>query len=216
MIAIVRMQVQEQEKRERIWDYILAHKSELQAIIQGKGQLLYLSKRAKHEDVSLFVHVADANILGDFIANHLNRIEDITGIWVINMFKPIFFSIPKDTGNMKRFAITVKVFPRHLAEVYENLSKAALPEGLKMTYLAFTFHLFGDCIQFSLLAEREEILNKYLAEVVNRMTGVLRTTVNPIEKTEPLVSYDEWKQYSSKHLIVPSWDEEHMIGQFQI
>lgn len=213
MISIIRLK--SQEKKERICDYVMSQVNELQESIKGKGQLLYLSKRAKHEDVSLFVHMVDPDILGDFIAEHLNKIEHVTGIWVINMIKPVFYPLPKDTKNMKRYAITVKVFPKNLKDVYQTIAAFALPGGLKMAYIAYTFHLFGDCIQFSILAEKEEILNKYLTEVVNKIPGVLSTTVNLIERTRPLVSYDEWKQYSSEHGIVPSWDEELMIKHFQ-
>jgi len=131
------------------------------------------------------------------------------------MIKPVFYPLPKDTKNMKRFTITLKVFTKNLKDVYQNITTAALPDGLKMAYIAYTFHLFGDCIQFSILAEKEETLNKYLTEVVNKIPGVLNTTINLIERTRPLVSYDEWKQYSSKHGLVPFWDEELMINQFQ-
>jgi len=213
MISIIRLK--SQGRKERTCDYVMSQVNELQESIKGKGQLLYLSKRAKHEDVSLFVHMVDPDILGDFIAEHLNKIEDVTGIWVINMIKPVFYPLPKDTKNMKRFAITMKVFPKNLKDVYQNIAASALPDGLKMAYIAYTFHLFGDCIQFSILAEEEETLNKYLTEVVDKIPGVLSTTVNLIERTRPLVSYDEWKQYSSEYGIVPSWDEELMIKQFQ-
>jgi len=213
MITIIRLK--SQERKERVCDYIVSQVNELQESIKGKGQLLYLSKRAKHEDISLFVHMVDPDILGDFIAEHLNKIEDVTGIWVINMIKPVFYPLPKDTKNMKRFAITMKVFPKNLKDVYQNIAASALPDGLKMAYIAYTFHLFGDCIQFSILTEKEEALNKYLAEVVDKIPGVLGTTVNLIERTRPLVSYDEWKQYSSEYGIVPSWDEALMIKQFQ-
>jgi translation elongation factor EF-1beta len=213
MISIIRLK--SQERKERICDYVMSQVNELQESIKGKGQLLYLSKRAKHEDISLFVHMVDPDILGDFIAEHLNKIEDVTGIWVINMIKPVFYPLPQDTKNMKRFAITMKVFPKNLKDVYRDIATAALPDGLKMAYIAYTFHLFGDCIQFSILAEKEETLNKYLTEVVNKIPGVLSTTVNLIERTRPLVSYDEWKQYSSEYGIIPSWDEALMIKQFQ-
>jgi hypothetical protein len=188
--------------------------NDLQESIKGKGQLLYLSKRIKHKDVSLFIHTNDPGVLGDFIAERLNNIENITDIWVINMIKPVFFPLPKDTKGMKRYTITLKVFPRKLKDVYQNITNVALPEGLKMAYVAYTFHLFGDSIQFSILADSEEVLNNYLAEVVNKLPGVLKTTVNEIERTRPLVSYEEWQQYSSNHDIIPSWDEELMINQF--
>jgi translation elongation factor EF-1beta len=212
MINIVRLQ--SQEKKEKICDVIMSQLNDLQESIKGKGQLLYLSKRIKHKDVSLFIHTNDPGVLGDFIAERLNNIENITDIWVINMIKPVFFPLPKDTKGMKRYTITLKVFPRKLKDVYQNITNVALPEGLKMAYVAYTFHLFGDSIQFSILADSEEVLNNYLAEVVNKLPGVLKTTVNEIERTRPLVSYEEWQQYSSNHDIVPSWDEELMINQF--
>lgn len=213
MINIIRLK--SQEKKEMICDDIMSQIDELQGSIKGKGQLLYLSKRAKHEDVSLFIHMVDPNNLGDFITERLSTIEHITGIWIINMIKPIFYPLPRDTKNMKRFTVTLKVFTKNLKDVYQDIASASLPDGLKMAYIAYTFHLFGDCIQFSVLTEKEETLNKYMTEVVNNIPGMLKTTVNLIERTRPLVSYDEWKEYSSKHGIVPSWDEGLMIKQFQ-
>ena len=36
----------------------------------------------------------------------------------------------------------------------------------------------------------------------------------PNEQTVPLISYDDWKEYSQRHGLVPSWDEEKMLKQF--
>jgi hypothetical protein len=55
----------------------------------------------------------------------------------------------------------------------------------------------------------------YLQDFVEKIPGVLSTTVNLIERTRPLVSYETWKRYTTKHRIIPSWDEQSMIGQFQ-
>jgi hypothetical protein len=213
MISIVR--IKSQERKERICDLVMGRLEELQKSLKGKGLLLYLTKRARHEDVSLFIHTADPNLLGDFIAGSLNKIEHVTGIWAIPMIKPIFYPLPKDTKNMRRFAISLKVFTKNLEQVYHNIATAHLPDGLKMAYLAYTFHLFEDSLQLSILAEHEETLNNYLTGVVEKMPGVLRTTVNLIERTRPLVSYETWREYSSKHGLVPSWDEKLMVGQFQ-
>jgi len=213
MISIIRLN--SQERKEKICDLVMAKLDELQESLKDKGQLLYLTKRAKHEDVSLFIHTVDPNFLGDFIAESLNKIEHVTGIWAIHLIKPIFYPLPKDTKNMKRFAISLKVFIKNLKDVYKNIATANLPDGLKMAYLAYTFHLFEDSLQFSILTENEETLNKYLTDFVEKMPGVLRTTVNLIERTRPLVSYEAWREYSSKHGIIPSWDENLMIGQFQ-
>jgi hypothetical protein len=193
----------------------MARLDELQESVKNKGQLLYLTKRAKHEDVSLFIHTNDPNSLGDFIAEELNKIAHVTGVWVIHLIKPIFYPLPKDTKNMKRFAISLKVFINNLGDVYRNIATARLPDGLKLAYIAYTFHLFEDSIQLSLLTENNETLSHYLTDVVEKLPGVLRTTVNLIERTIPLVSYDAWREYSLKYGIVPSWDDISTIGQFQ-
>src|SRR4030042_3446829 len=153
MISIIRLN--SQERKERICDFVIAQLDELQESIKDRGQLLYLTKRARHEDVSLFIHTIDSNFLGDFIAEELNKIEHVTGIWVIHLIKPIFYPLPKDTRNMKRFAISLKVFIKNLRDVYRNIATANLPDGLKLAYLAYTFHLFEDSIQFSILTENE-------------------------------------------------------------
>jgi len=110
MISIVRLK--SQERRERLFDYIFSQKDILQKGIEGKGRLLYLSKRAKHEDVSLFIHTLNPDVLGDFMADHLSKMEHVTDSWVINMIKPVFYPLPEDTKNMKRFSITLKNFPK--------------------------------------------------------------------------------------------------------
>ena len=214
MISIIRLQ--SQEKKVRICDFVMAHLDELQKGVQNRGQLLYLTKRAKHEDVSLFIHTVNPDFLGDFITEKLNKIEHVTGIWAIHLIKPIFYPLPKDTKEMKRYAISLKVFPGHLKEVYQNMAAADLPDGLKMAYLAYTFHLFEDSILLSILAEDEENLRRYMTDVIEKAPGVLRTTMNLIERTRPLVSYETWRAYSTAHGIVPSWDESSMVGQFQV
>ena len=95
MISIVRLR--SQERKEIICDSVMAHLEELQESIKGRGLLLYLTKRARHEDVSLFVHTADPDFLADFIAEDLSRIDHVTGIWAIHLIKPVFYPLPKDT-----------------------------------------------------------------------------------------------------------------------
>jgi hypothetical protein len=209
MIAIVRMKAQEQ--RDMLWDYLAEHAGRLQQRLAHEGRVLFLSQRARHDDVSLFVHVADPNVLAGFIAHDLAKIEGVTGCWMINMLKPLFFPLPRDTSGMSRYAITVRAFPPKLEEIYVSLSRPEMFPGTLMAYLALTCHLYGDCLQFSVLTENEESVYQYLDQSVRTLPGVLHLTVSLIERTKPLVSYDEWSDYSATH---PSWDPAHMINQF--
>lgn len=214
MISIIRMQ--SQEHREKIWDNILENLDHLKEGMAEKGQLLYLTQRARQQDISLFVHVVDSNSIGDFITKDLFKIKDITSIWAIHMMKPLFFPLPKETEHLTRYSITAKVFPTKLLEVYENLVKQLPQDEMEMAYIAFTFHLFTESLIFSLLAEDANILEKYVRDNIDKMPGVIGTNINCISKTKPLISYDNWKKYALQHSIVPTWDSTHMIKNFQI
>jgi len=213
MIAIIRIQAQ--EKPELLWNDALLNKDRLQEVLGSKGKLLYLSKRRHYNEVSLFLHVADANILGDFIAGHLAKLESVTGIWLINMLKPVFHPLPKDAAAMKRYTVTIKAFSPKLSEIYGALANQPPSGNVSIGYLAYTCHLFGDCIQISLQAPDSAGIQKYIDEVISKIPGVLRTTVCEIEKTHPFVSYEEWQKYISKNSMLVDWDEHHMVTQFQ-
>jgi len=213
MICIIR--IQSLEKPELLWDEIIAHKDMLQKAISNKGKLLYISKRRKYNEVSLFVHVTDPNFLGDFVALHLAKIPGVSGIWLINMMKPVFFPLPKDTAGMTRYTVTVKTYSPRLSEVYGGLLALRPPEGIILTYLAYTCHLFGDCIQFSLLTKDANVLEKYINEHINHIPGILRTTVCEIEKTSPFISWDEWQEYITRSSTLVEYDAQHMIDQFR-
>jgi len=208
--------MQSQEHREKIWDNILDNLEMLKEDMEDKGQLLYLTQRARQQDISLFVHVIDCNTIGDFITKELCDIKDITSIWAIHMMKPLFFPLPKETEHLTRFSITAKVYPTKLREVYENLVTQLPHEKILMAYIAFTFHLFTESVIFSLLAENAETLEKYVRDRIDTIPGVIGTTINRISRTKPLISYDVWKKYALQQSIVPTWDAAHMIKNFQI
>ncbi|MBI5779021.1 MAG: hypothetical protein HZA49_06155 [Planctomycetes bacterium] len=212
MICIIRIQAQ--EKPELLWNDVLSKKDKLQEVLNGKGKILYLSKRRNYNEVSLFVHVADANILGCFIANHLAKLEGVTGIWLINMLKPVFHPLPNDAGKMKRYTVTIKAYSPKLGEIYSALANLAPSDDVSVGYLAYTCHLFGDCIQISLQAPDSVRIQKCIDEVISKIPGVLRTTLCEIERTHPFVAYEEWQKYISRNAVLVDWDDRHMVAQF--
>jgi hypothetical protein len=213
MISIIR--IQSQGKADILWDEILKNKNALQSVLDNRGKMLYLSKRAKYNEVSLFLHIADANILGDFIAQHLAKLNGVDSLWLINMLKPVFFPFPKDARRQKRYTVTVKAYPPRLSEIYSALANLAHSETVAITYLAYTCHLFGDCIQLSLQAADETDIPKYVSQVIDNIPGVLKTTACAIEKTHPFTSYEEWQKYISQNAILVDWNEQNMVAQFQ-
>lgn len=214
MIVIIRMQ--SQKEPDLLWNEILAKKDELQVALGNKGKLLYLSKRRNYKEASLFLHIADSNILGYFIAEHLAKIPGVDNLWFITLLKPMFYPLVPEAREMKRYTITIKAYPPRLGEVYKHLTELKSTPDIKPGYVAYTFHLFGDCLQVSLSAKEEPSVQRYVNETISSLPGILRTTVCEIEKTHPFVSYKEWQQYTVQHTVLMEWDEQCMVEQFQV
>ncbi|MDI6788965.1 MAG: hypothetical protein QME51_11390, partial [Planctomycetota bacterium] len=118
------------------------------------------------------------------------------------------------SGRMKRYTVTIKASPPKLSEIYNALSNLEPSENVSVGYLAYTCHLFGDCIQISLQAPDSARIQKYVDEVIGKIPGVLRTTLCEIEKTQPFISYEEWQKYTAQNAVFLDWNEKHMVAQF--
>jgi hypothetical protein len=64
------------------------------------------------------------------------------------------------------------------------------------------------------LAKNETELKKFISEVVDKIPGVLRTTICEIEKNQPFITYKVWQKYASRSPFGENWGERDMIAQF--
>lgn len=197
---------------ELIWDEIIKEQEVIRKAFADKCHLLYLTKRQGfHNEASLFVDVSDHSIVGDLVAFHLAKIKNIEDFVIHHLFKPKFYPLPRDTKEYRRFVINLKVEASYLADVYKKLIDPSIPEGMKKVYFAFTFHQSSDSIQLSVLSKREDVLREYVAEVIDRLPGVAKTTVIPIERSKPFISYDTWQDFAHQNPSALTWS--HLRGQ---
>lgn len=210
MVCIVRIQTQAEP--EKLWNDIVSRQKTLQDALGNKGNLLYLSKRCKYNEASLFVQTAGTSVLTDLVVNHLAKLEGVTGLWIVNLLEPIFFPLPEGAKAMKRFSVTVKAYSPRLAEIYHTISQLSFPDRIVITYMAYTCHMYGDCLQFSLLADSEADVKKFISQSIDKLPGVLGTTICELEKNHSFISYDIWQKYASASPV--DWDDKEMIAQF--
>ena len=196
---------------ESVWDEIIKQQEPIQKAFADKCHILYLTKRQGfHNEASLFVDISDLSILGDLVISHLAKIKNVENFIIHHLFKPKFYPLPHDTKEYKRFIINLKVKAPYLADVYKKLVDPNIPEGMKKVYFAFTFHNSSDCIQFSVLSKSEDVLREYVVEVIDRLPGVVRTTVIPIERSKPFISYDTWQSFAHQYPSAVAWS--HIRG----
>lgn len=203
MISIVRMSTDSDINK--MWSAIVAQKDLLQSALKKNGQLLYLTKRVGFNEASLFLHSKDFNSIINMVADHLSSLDEVSAINIMHLFKPRFFPVPKDTYNLKRFVLSLKVHPKSLKDVYKKLLNPNLPEGIRKVYYALTFHSYDEALQYSLLSEDEESVQKFVAESIHTIDGIVKAEIYQAEKTKPFISYKEWQTYTSEGNNVPSW-----------
>jgi len=202
MILIVR--VQTKDGNDSVWNYVLENLSELQKSLKEEGKFLYLSRRANHKDTSIFIELNDTNdaIVVDFITKKISTINGVDGIWVLHLFNVKFFPIPEGTSkNLLRYTLTVRAYPQHLSNIFDSISDITPTANCVVTYAAYTFHLFGDCLQCSVLVDSEATVQKF-AKRIESLPGVLKTTLCQIEKTHRLVSQGEWLKHISEKYVM--------------
>ncbi|MFH1226750.1 MAG: hypothetical protein V1701_02465 [Planctomycetota bacterium] len=203
MIAIVMLLGD--EKGALLWDQVISQKDEIAGILGEKGRLLYMTKRTGYNGVSLLVHIKEQEAVADLVSNRLSKIAGVNRLWVTPLYRPRFFPLPKDTHQFKRFVVTLKVTPSELGNVHKRLLNPDLPDGLKKVYYAFTFQLYDDVIQMSYLADKDATMNDFVTQKINTLKGVQKSSIYPIEKTKPFITYDEWQEYAGEKAHHPKW-----------
>jgi hypothetical protein len=212
MILVVKMLTDTTAKK--LWEGLLRHKDAMQEALGKKGKLLYLTKRMGYNEACLFVHATDSAAVIDLILAHISRIEGLTAICIAHLFRPRFFPVPEDTYDLKRFVVTAKVSPRYLSDAYQKLLNPTLPKGISRVYYAFTFHLYDDSLQYSFLADSEETAQKYVAEHINTIRGIIIADTHQIERTKAFITYKEWKKYTTES-EKPLPNIAHLLNDFR-
>jgi hypothetical protein len=180
---------------------------------------MYITKREKHEDTSLFIHSDNPNCFGDFVEKVLAPIPDVKDIWMFNLLNMKFFYIQESIlDKWQRFVVTIKAPPNKFHEIYNKLKKLKPIDTAAPVYIAYTFHMFGDSIMLSFMAKHEKYAKGYVNEYINCIPGVLRSTTTAIMKEERLTSPESWKLYVKSNLlpredIIPSNNPESINAE---
>jgi hypothetical protein len=203
MLVIVR--VKTRDKDDELWNYIIENHTELEnkfKKLHGSIQLVYISRRARHEDTSLFIHSNQPNLLGDFIAQAIAPIKGVEKIWMLNMLDMRFFHLPKNLReNGQRFIVNIRGHPNNVEDIYNSLTKLAPASDAAPQYAAYTFHLYGDSIMFSVAAKDRKAAESFIEKKVSVLPGVIKTNITRIVKQERLASSEVWKEYVKAHLL---------------
>ena len=185
-----------------LWDYIMENREVLEKKFNDCVQIMYITKRSRYKDTNIFLHAQNPDCFGDFIAKVIATIPGVNALWLFNLYNVRFFRCKEELfEDKKRYIVTINAYPAKLEQIYHNLTKLKPTPGTHPVYLAYTFHLYGDSILFSFLAEDETIANRFVAKKIKTLPGVLNTNVNALVRQERITSPQEWKLYVKSNLL---------------
>lgn len=175
-----------------VWDHIVHNHASWHT---DDIKPLYLTRRYLQEDTSLIVDARDSDALAEFLTRNIAPIENVGGIWVVNMARVRLYKTPKERhSDLSRFTVTLNVVPRHMDQVYDAIASLGHGRDVIIVYLAHTFQSPKASIVISVLARSANHLEAFVKEYIEPLEGVISAEVNYISKTLRLASPKEWKE----------------------
>jgi hypothetical protein len=210
-MAIVR--VKTNQGSNVVWDYITTNHKELEKGFDNCVELMYITKREKYDDTSLFIQSGNPDCFGDFVSKIIAPIPGVDEVWMINLLNMKFYHLEeKLLSDWQRYVVTIRSPPNKFLETYNALSHLTPTSNASPVYLAYTFHLYGDSIMFSFLAEDLKAANKYVEENIITLPEVFRTNIVGIQREQRLTSPESWKiQIKSNLLPQPVAEQKHDV-----
>lgn len=195
-----------------LWDYVLTNSEKWQA---HDLKLMYLTHRFMQEDVSLIAYTSGLDRVSEFIAKNMSTLDYIAGVYCIPLAKTCFFRAPANTREgLKRFTINIGAEPKRIADIYHEISQLKPSRSVVPVYLAYTFRSPHECILLSTLVLGGQTLEKFITDYIKPISGVRNIEYTYISKTKRLISFEEWKEFSEQHLIVPKGKQIEIEDEF--
>jgi len=167
-------------------------------------RVLYMTHRHLQEDTSLIVEAKNPDALADFLLRHVATMENVRGIWVLNLTKMHFFRLPRDRpGDFRRFTVTIDAMPAHVGEIYERISSLKPGRDIIVTYIAYTFQSFIASIMVSVLARSRNHMEAFVKDYILPLDGVVDAETTLITKTVRLVTPEEWQKHVKPYVVAP-------------
>ncbi len=185
----------------KVWDHIIENHNKWRS---EDVTLLYMTHRHLQEDTSLIVDAKDSDALADFLSKHVATINDVRGIWVINMANMRFFRLPLDhPRDFPRFTVTIDAMPKYLDKIYESISSLKPGRDIMVNYITSTFQSFNASLMISVLARSRNHMDAFVDRYIRSLEGFVDADVTYISKTIRLVSPEEWQKHIGPYLVAP-------------
>ena len=174
-----------------VWDYILTHYEDMKT---DDVTPLFVTRSVSDGVTTFVVDAKDADTLSEIIFEHFSKIDTVQNINIVSLMKPIFFAIPPDLDELKRYTVSIKCKPSEYESVYDMIADLR-PEGTTYpTYAAITLQSNKQDILLSLLSPNMSTVEEYIKEWLSPINGVTNINVSTVSADRKLATRFEWKR----------------------
>jgi DNA-binding Lrp family transcriptional regulator len=195
MMLMVRLHPKYELKK--VWDFIQREFKEY----QSKDILpLWASHLENRNYVSVLFETSDVDSMAEFLADEVNKCEEIAYTRTITLMKPAFFPVPRDVPeNLHRFVIRVQVRAQEYKEVYEKLLGMKRPID---TYFGYSAYSFGyDDIRISAIVKDWDTIRKFVRDNITSLEGVKAASIDIVCRSQRLTTPERWREHQRKYSV---------------
>jgi hypothetical protein len=153
------------------------------------------------DEVSLILDLKDENSFGEFVSKHISPLEQVEGVWLINLVKPRFLHVPRGTPmDYKRFVLTISAEPSAYEYIYKKIIGLRNEKHAIVTYVTYIFQPLGKDLQVSVISKDKDTINEFVEKDVMNINGVKDVDISPVSKTKKLVPNKEWLEHINPYI----------------
>lgn len=181
----------------QVWDDIVRN---VAALSNEDSTPLYLSQQEAKNFVSIIYDVKDADSFGDIIVKSIPSTLKPEKTRTITLLKPVFFPAPRDRpANLERYQVALQTRTNELESVFRHIVQLNYPKDVFPTYAAYSFG--EDDILTSMLSVGRHRIEEFIAQNVQRETGVARVEISRIGMSRRLAPPGMWKDYRERRYL---------------
>jgi hypothetical protein len=169
---------------------------------------MFVYKSLNTGETSMVIDAKDTEALSAFIKTRIRSREEVRSVKVDNLVRPVFFPLPDDMTNLKRFAVTVACEPMTCKGIYKQMLAVGDNGTFTITMVAYIMNDNGQHVTMSVLTENLGDLNSFVEKHVSGLEGASKIMVSELAHLRKLSTRFEWKK-----TVQPIAEWEAMIGR---
>ena len=169
---------------------------------------MFVFKFLNTGETGLVLDAKDSDALSLFSASHIRNRDEVTSVKVDNMVRPVFFPLPDNIHEMKRFAVTVTCQPMQCKGIYKQMIELGSYESAVITMVTYIMNENGQHVSMSVLAENLGGLNSFVDGHLASLPGVDQIRVSELAHLRKLST-----KFERKKTVQPIAEWESLIGR---